>query len=551
MRQRPFRLLGVLTIAAILGATALATFASIGAGRDDARDQRRDVTARVVNDLAGRIEAASASVEALKVVVKASGDLSPEGFQHVAAVALARQPALTTLAWSRLPAGGAFAAAEDPVIASRAASGAAGTGNPLALPAVRSAAAGAAADRTPRMSAPVNAAGDGRQVFLVAPVYAPGAPLTDIAARRAALRGVVTGALDAGALGEELAAALPGGARLRVTDGDAPVIGAGGGAWGGDPGVADAAGRRLTVEVAGTGGTSSTMPLAIALGGVLLASVVGLLFWESGNRERAALAVAATRSAESREARAALRRLTVRHELILASAGDGIIGVDREGHATFVNAAAARMLGRAGQDLGGAAAQELGLPWLDAALAEGEPRSGEEDLLRPDGSTIVAEHVTTPIVEDGQAIGAVITFRDVTARHKRDEQRSLTLAAAEERAAVNPLTGLANHRTFHERLRAEVEGARRRKRGLALVLMDLDHFKRVNDRPRAPGGRPGAPARRPCPRGRDPRRRAGGPGGRRGVRHDPARGRRGRGAPRRPSGCAAESRTPTSPRSGG
>ena len=89
-----------------------------------------------MNDLAGRIEAAPASVEAPKVVVEASGDLSPEGFQHVAAVALARQPALTTLARSRPPAGGAFAAAEDPVIASRAASGAAGTGNLLALPAV-------------------------------------------------------------------------------------------------------------------------------------------------------------------------------------------------------------------------------------------------------------------------------------------------------------------------------------------------------------------------------------------------------------------------------
>ena len=478
MRQRPLTWLGVGTIAAILAATALATFVSVGAERDDAHDRRRDVTALVVNDLAGRVDAATASVEGMKNVIEASGGLSTPAFQHVAAVPLARQPALTGFTWTRLPAGAATAAA-DPVVATR---GGSGPGrDPFSLPEVRSAAAQARDDGAVRMTPPAEAPGGGRELFLVAPVYAPGVPTPDVAARRAALRGFVTGTLDADALAEDLGTTLPQGARLRVTDGGTPVIGNPGGAWAGDPGVVDAAGRRLTVEVAGTGGASSTMPLTIALGGLLLATVVGLLFWESANRERAALAVAATRSAESQEAQAALRRLTVRHELILASAGDGIIGVDREGRATFVNAAAARMLGRSGEDLEGTPAQELGLPWLAAALVSGEPRGGEEDLRRPDESTIVAEHVTTPIVEDAQTIGAVITFRDVTERRKRDEERGRTLAAAEERAAVDPLTGLANHRTFHERLRAEVEGARRRKRGLALVLMDLDHFKRVND----------------------------------------------------------------------
>ena len=84
------------------------------------------------------------------------------------------------------------------------------------------------------MSAPVDAAGDGRQVFLQRGLR-PGRaahrhrrPPGRAPRRR-------DGALDAGALGEELAAALPGGARLRVTDGDAPVIGAGGGAGAATP----------------------------------------------------------------------------------------------------------------------------------------------------------------------------------------------------------------------------------------------------------------------------------------------------------------------------
>jgi diguanylate cyclase (GGDEF)-like protein/putative nucleotidyltransferase with HDIG domain len=48
-------------------------------------------------------------------------------------------------------------------------------------------------------------------------------------------------------------------------------------------------------------------------------------------------------------------------------------------------------------------------------------------------------------------------------------------------AATDPLTGLANHRAFQERLAQEVARARRYERPLALVLLDLDHFKRVND----------------------------------------------------------------------
>ena len=55
------------------------------------------------------------------------------------------------------------------------------------------------------------------------------------------------------------------------------------------------------------------------------------------------------------------------------------------------------------------------------------------------------------------------------------------LAAAEERAALDPLTGLANHRTFHERLAAEATRAERHQRSLSLVLFDLDRFKHVND----------------------------------------------------------------------
>jgi diguanylate cyclase (GGDEF)-like protein len=52
----------------------------------------------------------------------------------------------------------------------------------------------------------------------------------------------------------------------------------------------------------------------------------------------------------------------------------------------------------------------------------------------------------------------------------------------EGRAFTDPLTGLANHRAFQERLHAEVGRARRHQRPLALALIDVDHFKAINDR---------------------------------------------------------------------
>jgi diguanylate cyclase (GGDEF)-like protein len=65
---------------------------------------------------------------------------------------------------------------------------------------------------------------------------------------------------------------------------------------------------------------------------------------------------------------------------------------------------------------------------------------------------------------------------------------ALAIANAEARAdlvaqaASDPLTGLANNRAFTERLRADSERARRHDRPLSLIIFDLDHFKRVNDR---------------------------------------------------------------------
>ncbi len=104
--------------------------------------------------------------------------------------------------------------------------------------------------------------------------------------------------------------------------------------------------------------------------------------------------------------------------------------------------------------------------------------------------------VAAPVHVDGKLWGALLaaTTReramDVTAGERLERFASLialAIANAEaqaqlaSRAATDPLTGLANHGAFFERLNAEIHRARRGGHPLSLVLIDLDHFKRVND----------------------------------------------------------------------
>jgi diguanylate cyclase (GGDEF)-like protein len=75
-----------------------------------------------------------------------------------------------------------------------------------------------------------------------------------------------------------------------------------------------------------------------------------------------------------------------------------------------------------------------------------------------------------------------------TARIERfAELVSLAIGNAETRAALHaqattdPLTGLVNHRAFHERLHIEADRARRHGRSLSVAVFDVDHFKAIND----------------------------------------------------------------------
>ena len=129
-----------------------------------------------------------------------------------------------------------------------------------------------------------------------------------------------------------------------------------------------------------------------------------------------------------RRAEASLTELSERHEMILNAAGEGIFGVDLEGRHTFVNRAAARMLGYDVAELLGEPSHATwhhsrpdGSPYpeaecpLHAGYRSGAVRRGEDQLFwRKDGTAFPARYISTPIRKDGALSGAVVIFQDIS-----------------------------------------------------------------------------------------------------------------------------------------
>ncbi|HEY8333851.1 MAG TPA: sigma 54-interacting transcriptional regulator, partial [Tardiphaga sp.] len=130
------------------------------------------------------------------------------------------------------------------------------------------------------------------------------------------------------------------------------------------------------------------------------------------------------------------------NQLILRAAGEGIYGVNAEGKTTFVNPAAERMLGWSAEELVGKAIHPImhhshpdGSHYPDhdcpiyAAFRDGAVHNVDNEVFwRKDGTRVWVEYTSTPIRDRGMVIGAVIVFRDVSARRAADEKLHAALA---------------------------------------------------------------------------------------------------------------------------
>ncbi|MBE9042974.1 PAS domain-containing sensor histidine kinase [Pleurocapsales cyanobacterium LEGE 10410] len=139
-----------------------------------------------------------------------------------------------------------------------------------------------------------------------------------------------------------------------------------------------------------------------------------------------------------------LANLRRQHQLILNSVGEGIYGLDLQGNVTFVNPAAAAIIGWEMEDLIGKSMHAV----LHHSKADGSVYPSEECPIyaafkngvryrvenevfwRKDGTGFPVEYISTPMHDEkGKLVGAVVTFRDITQRKLGE---SILLRANEE-----------------------------------------------------------------------------------------------------------------------
>jgi len=130
-----------------------------------------------------------------------------------------------------------------------------------------------------------------------------------------------------------------------------------------------------------------------------------------------------------------LAQMEERSRSILASLREGLLVMDLEGAITQSNSAAADMLGYNEEELLGQVLHELvheahdheddtDLCMMSLSSASGTVCTNDNEVFwRKNGSSFQVEHTTTPLYKEGEIIGTVIAFRDITERHRMEEER--------------------------------------------------------------------------------------------------------------------------------
>jgi diguanylate cyclase (GGDEF)-like protein/PAS domain S-box-containing protein len=181
--------------------------------------------------------------------------------------------------------------------------------------------------------------------------------------------------------------------------------------------------------------------------------------------------------------RQAARKTEARFVALVQNSSDVILLVDASGVIRYETPSVERILGYPAGELVGERLSRLveadDAPRLQDLFDRARGRDGlvgpaEITFRRKDGGRLFMEATVTNLLANPDLKGLVFTLRDIHERKLLEER--LTYQAFHD-----PLTGLANRALLADRLAHALVGARRGGRPLALLLLDLDNFKTVND----------------------------------------------------------------------
>ena len=177
-----------------------------------------------------------------------------------------------------------------------------------------------------------------------------------------------------------------------------------------------------------------------------------------------------------------------RAQVTLNSIGDGVVTTDTLGNVTYLNRVAEEMTGWPWQDASGRPLAEV-FNVIDGTTRQPVPNVAEQAvqqdevvsldidsvLVRQDGYEAEIEDSAAPIHDrSGRVVGAVLVFHDVS------DSRATALKMSHQ-AQHDFLTGLPNRLLLTDRLTQAIALSRRHDHKVALLFLDLDHFKLVND----------------------------------------------------------------------
>lgn len=188
---------------------------------------------------------------------------------------------------------------------------------------------------------------------------------------------------------------------------------------------------------------------------------------------------------EAREAEIALLQAHNRYRQLTAALQQVVFETDLEGRITFINAAGDKLAG-------GDASSALGQPWISLLhpedreilhrafieLVSGQRRQLQQDV-RLAGAGSPPQWVSASLIPltsdtDSRRHGVLGTLFDINDRKQSEH-------AMRHQALHDPLTGIPNRLLLIERLEQALARARRQSTQLAVLFVDLDDFKRVND----------------------------------------------------------------------
>ena len=177
-----------------------------------------------------------------------------------------------------------------------------------------------------------------------------------------------------------------------------------------------------------------------------------------------------------------------RAQITLDCIGDAVICTDVGGNITFLNVVAEKLTGWSWREAAGRSMTAVA-PMLDAAtrrttevssaLTTGSDPNARQPtnrvLIRRDGFEIpIEDSVAAMHDREGMPAGAVVVFRDVSAA------RAMSLQIAHS-AEHDFLTGLPNRMLLNDRIRQAIVSAQRHTKQVAVLFLDLDGFKHIND----------------------------------------------------------------------